>query len=47
MTPLVWWIFWTGFWADLLTPEPPHTAEIVSFADWKRAHPPRTNGRAA
>lgn len=38
---MIWFIFWAGFWADLLRPEVLE-AEIISFADWKRDHPPRS-----
>jgi hypothetical protein len=38
---MIWIVFWVGFWADLLRPETP-VATIISFADWKRDHPPRS-----
>lgn len=41
MTPLWWYVFWVGFWSDLARLEHRRTAEIISFEDWKRAHPPR------
>lgn len=37
---MIWFVFWVGFWADLLRPEPEPPSNVVSFEDWRRSHRP-------